>query len=112
MQFPLPSLVSISHRVTGIILFVGLIFLLWAFDTSLSSPRGFEVVQDVLSGNALAKLVCWGLLSALGYHLVAGVRHLLMDAGYGETLEGGKRGAQIAVVCGAVIVILAGVWVW
>lgn len=43
---------------------------------------------------SLAKLVIWGLLSALLYHLVAGVRHLVMDAGVGETLEGGKRGSK------------------
>ncbi|MDR5895240.1 succinate dehydrogenase, cytochrome b556 subunit [Larsenimonas suaedae] len=112
LQFPLPSLVSITHRISGIILFVGLIFLFWAFDVSLSSPAGFDAVKDAITGNALAKIVCWGLLSALGYHLVAGIRHLLMDIGYGESLEGGQRGSQLVIVISAVLVILSGVWVW
>ena len=60
----------------------------------------------------LAKLVIWGLLSALLYHLVAGVRHLIMDMGIGETLEGGKLGSQIVLAVSAVVIVLAGVWIW
>ena len=60
----------------------------------------------------LAKLVIWGLLSALLYHLVAGVRHLIMDMGIGETLEGGKLGSQIVLDVSAVVIVLAGVWIW
>jgi succinate dehydrogenase / fumarate reductase, cytochrome b subunit len=60
----------------------------------------------------VAKLVIWGLLSALLYHLVAGVRHLVMDMGVGETLEGGKLGSQLVLAVSAVIIVLAGVWIW
>lgn len=60
----------------------------------------------------LAKLVIWGLLSALLYHLVAGLRHLIMDMGVGETLEGGKLGSQIVLAVSAVTIVLAGVWIW
>lgn len=103
---------SIAHRVTGVILFVGLIFGFWALDASLSSPEGFEAVRDTLANNVLAKLIAWGLLSALGFHFVAGIKHLLMDAGIGVDLEGGHRKAQITVVISAILVVLAGVWVW
>ncbi|WP_217646166.1 succinate dehydrogenase, cytochrome b556 subunit [Halomonas korlensis] len=112
IQFPLPALTSIAHRITGVILFVGLIFAFWALDKSLSSPMGFEAVSDALAHNILAKLVAWGLLSALAFHFVAGVKHLLMDADIGVTLEGGVQKAQITVIVSAVLIILAGVWVW
>lgn len=112
IQFPLPALTSIAHRISGVILFLGLIFAFWALDTSLSSPQGFEAVRDVLAHNVLAKLVAWGLLSALAVHFVAGIRHLLMDIHIGVTLEEGHRNAQITVVVSGVLVILAGVWVW
>ncbi|MDV6319604.1 succinate dehydrogenase, cytochrome b556 subunit [Chromohalobacter sp. HP20-39] len=112
IKFPLPALTSIAHRVTGVILFVGLIFGFWALDASLSSPEGFEAVRDTLANNVLAKLIAWGLLSALGFHFVAGIKHLLMDAGIGVDLEGGHRKAQITVVISAILVVLAGVWVW
>ena len=60
----------------------------------------------------LAKFVAWGLLSALLYHLVAGIRHLIMDMGIGETLEGGALGSQIVIAVSAVVIVLAGVWIW
>ncbi len=112
IHFPLPALTSIVHRITGVILFVGLIFAFWALDASLSSPEGFEAVRDTLAHNFLAKLIAWGLLSALGYHFVAGIKHLVMDADIGVTLEGGVKKAQITIVLSALLIVLAGVWVW
>ncbi|CAM3447886.1 succinate dehydrogenase, cytochrome b556 subunit [Halomonas lysinitropha] len=112
IQFPLPALTSIAHRISGVILFIGLIFAFWALDTSLSSPAGFAAVSDALAHNLLAKLIAWGLLSALAFHFVAGVKHLLMDMDIGVTLEGGVKKAQITVVVSVVLIILAGVWVW
>ena len=64
------------------------------------------------STSPLAKLIVWGLLSALLYHLVAGVRHLIMDMGVGESLEGGKLGSKIVIVVSVVVILLAGVWIW
>ncbi|MCP1314157.1 MULTISPECIES: succinate dehydrogenase, cytochrome b556 subunit [unclassified Halomonas] len=112
IHFPLPALTSITHRITGVILFVGLIFAFWALGKSLSSPAEFDAVRDALANNLLAKLVAWGLLSALAFHFVAGIKHLLMDADIGVTLEGSVQKAQITVVVSAVLIILAGVWVW
>jgi succinate dehydrogenase / fumarate reductase cytochrome b subunit len=59
-----------------------------------------------------AKLVVWGVLSALIYHSVAGVKHLIMDAGYGETLEGGQLAAKLVFAVSGALIILGGLWVW
>ena len=99
------------HRISGVILFVGLAVLLYALDKSLESEDGFKQVAACLA-SPLAKFVIWGLLSALLYHLVAGVRHLIMDAGVGETLEGGKLGSKIVLAISVVVIVLAGVWIW
>jgi len=85
--------------------------MLYGLDLSLTSEEGFAQVQDCLS-SPLAKLIIWGLLSALLYHLVAGIRHLVMDAGVGESLEGGKLGSKIVLVISVVLILLAGVWIW
>lgn len=60
----------------------------------------------------LAKFVVWVLLSGLMYHLTAGIRHLIMDLGIGETLEGGKLGAKLVFIISAVLIVLMGVWIW
>lgn len=111
IKLPITAYTSILHRISGVILFVGIAVLLFALDTSLSSEEGFEQVKSYLS-NPLVKLIVWGLLSALLYHLVAGIRHLIMDTGHGETLQGGILGSKIVFIVSAVLILLTGVWVW
>ena len=60
-----------------------------------------------------AKFIMWGILTALAYHAVGGIRHMLMDFGYlAETLEAGKLSAQVTFGITVVLSILAGVLVW
>jgi succinate dehydrogenase / fumarate reductase cytochrome b subunit len=111
IKLPITAYTSILHRVSGVILFLGIVVMLYALDKSLASEEGFAEVQACLT-SPLAKLIIWGLLSALLYHLVAGVRHLIMDMGVGESLEGGKLGSKIVLAVSAVVIVLAGVWIW
>ena len=85
--------------------------LLWMLDVSLTSDEGFETVKVVLD-NSWVKITVFSILAALLYHLLAGIRHLIMDMGVGESLEGGKKGA--ALVMGATIVglVFLGAWIW
>lgn len=80
-------------------------------DMSLSSEESFNQLSEFLA-LPLIKLIVWGVLAALAYHFVAGVRHLIMDMGIGETLEGGRLGAKITLVLSVVLIVLAGVWLW
>ena len=110
-HFPLPAITSILHRVSGIIIFVGVAFLLYGLDLSLSGEEGFGRVSDLLN-SFFAKLIVWGILSALLYHLVAGIKHLLMDMGIGEELESGRIAAKATLAIAIILILLAGVWVW
>lgn len=111
IELPLPAKASILHRISGFALFFAVAFMLCALGASLESEQSFNELKDVMNGG-LAKFVTWGILSALGYHLVAGVKHLLMDMGIGETKESGRTGAIITLIAGVVVIVLAGVWVW
>ncbi|WP_122279743.1 succinate dehydrogenase, cytochrome b556 subunit [Pseudomonas syringae group genomosp. 3] len=111
IKLPVTAYTSILHRISGVILFVGIAIMLYAMDKSLASEEGFGEVKACLT-SPLAKLIIWGLLSALLYHMVAGIRHLIMDAGVGETLEGGKLGSKIVIAVSVVLILLAGVWIW
>ncbi|MDU8646104.1 succinate dehydrogenase, cytochrome b556 subunit [Pseudomonas syringae group sp. 26L6] len=111
IKLPVTAYTSILHRISGVILFVGIAIMLYAMDKSLASEEGFGEVKACLT-SPLAKLIIWGLLSALLYHMVAGIRHLIMDSGVGETLEGGKLGSKIVVAVSVVLILLAGVWIW
>lgn len=62
--------------------------------------------------NLIVKLVLWAVISGLLYHLIAGIKHLIMDLGIGETLEGAQTGAKLVVALSAISIILTGVWLW
>lgn len=110
-HFPLPAITSILHRISGIIIFVGVAFMLYGLQISLSGEEGFSQVNGLLN-SFLAKLIIWGILSALLYHLVAGIKHLCMDMGVGEELESGRLASKITVLVSVILIVLAGVWVW
>ncbi|MEY3018565.1 MAG: hypothetical protein RL336_1700 [Pseudomonadota bacterium] len=110
-HFPLPAIASISHRVSGVALVVGIGILIYMLDQSLTSEASFNALKECMT-TFWAKLVVWGVLSALIYHSVAGVKHLIMDAGYGETLEGGQLAAKLVFAVSGALIILGGLWVW
>ncbi len=105
--WPLPALTSITHRISGIVLFVGIGFALYGLDVSLASESGFADLQAMMA-SPIGKFITWGLVSALAYHLVAGTKHLMMDLGIGETLEGGQRGAKLVILFSTALILLAG----
>lgn len=83
--------------------------MMWLLDTSLASEESFQSLQELLT-TPLAQFIVWAVLAALGYHLVMGVRHLIMDMGVGESLEGGRLGAKLAIVAAAIVIVGAG-WI-
>ena len=111
IKLPITAYASILHRVSGVFVAAGVAVLLYLFDLSLSSPEGFDQVGEML-GSPLAKLVLWAVTAGLIYHSVAGLKHLVMDLGIGETLEGGILGAKLVFVVSAILIALAGVWIW
>lgn len=111
MKFPVTAITSILHRITGLLLFFLIPLSLWVLNTTLSSPDSFTATMTCLQ-TPFGKFLVWMFLSALLFHLVMGIRHLLMDLGFGETFAAGKATAWLGLVCSAVLVVLAGVWVW
>jgi len=111
IKFPVPAIASILHRITGVALFVGVGLLLWGLDLSLTSKESFESLKECLDG-VFVKLVLWAILSGLIYHFIAGCKHLLMDMGFAETLEGGRFAAITVLVLSVVLILVTGVWLW
>ena len=111
IRMPMSAIASITHRITGVGLFVAIGFLLWALTTSLDSKDGFETVKSVLT-HPFVKFIAWGIVSFVVYHLIAGIKHLFMDAGYFETKEGGALASKVVIAASVVGIVLVGVWVW
>ena len=104
IRLPLPGIVSILHRISGVGLFLMLPFLLYLLDRSLGSPETFETFAAVVD-NWFIKLVLFGLLWAYLHHFCAGIRYLLLDMHVGVEKESSRTSA--AVVLGVSLVLTA-----
>lgn len=111
IDLPLPALASITHRVTGVFLVAGVAVLMWLLDCSLASEESFNAVKESLD-NFIVKLVVWVIMAGLIFHTCAGIKHLIMDMGYGESLEGGVTGAKLVFGITVVLTLLVGALIW
>ena len=111
IRFPIVAVVSILHRVSGVVLFGASFYLLWILWLSLESEASFSNLKATLD-NPVHSIALWFTLSLLGYHVVAGLRHLLMDLHVGDSLKIGRASALIVLVCSVVLSLAIGVWFW
>jgi len=102
---------SILHRVSGVMMVFAIGILLLTLSTSLSSAEGFAQIQGYLDG-FFFKFIIFGCLSALTYHVLAGVRHLLMDLGHFEELASGNASAKAIIAIWLALSAVIGVWLW
>ena len=102
---------SILHRVSGVIMVFAIGILLCILSTSLSSAEGFAEIQGYLD-SMFFKFIIFGCLSALTFHLLAGVRHLLRDLGHFEELASGNITAKLIIVIWLAVSAVIGVWLW
>ncbi len=111
-RLPVAGIVSILHRISGLLLFILLPFVVWLFDTSLTSEISFEVFRSAFVAGIglvpawLVKLVVLGLIWGYLHHFCAGVRHLWMDATHSVSKEQGRSSA-IGVLVVSVALTLA-----
>lgn len=111
IRFPATAIVSILHRVSGVIMLFAVGILIWLLNSSLASAESFAGVQTLFD-NFIMKFIMWGILTALGYHLFGGLRHLVMDTGRWEELASGAASAKAVFVLTVAFSIIAGIWVW
>ena len=116
LQYRLPpaGVVSILHRVSGLVMFFLLPFIIWMFDTSLTSEISYGSFTAVFAAGVgfvpgwFFKLVALALIWAYLHHFIAGVRHLWMDATHSVTKEFGRQSALVTLVLSIVLTLALG----
>jgi succinate dehydrogenase / fumarate reductase, cytochrome b subunit len=111
-KFPLPALVSIGHRITGVLLFFLVPFALYILQALVAYSLGSSQTFYFLSPNFFWKLIIWAMLAVTAYHIIAGVRHLIMDFGVGESFSVAQKTAATVFVLFLAVIIYTGVWLW
>lgn len=112
IRFPATAISSILHRLSGVILFLFIAMMLWALSASLTSPTSFDQLHQTFTNSFTLRFFVWVCLSSLLYHFIAGVRHLIMDLGYGETIRGGRFSAYLVILLSIIFIIALGIRLW
>ena len=111
IRLPIPGIVSILHRISGVGLFMMLPVLLYLLSGTLSRESAFETYRAIVS-NPLVKLILIGVLWAYLHHLLAGVRFLLLDAHKGLELNTARNTAKLVFTAALVLTVVLGVLLW
>ena len=112
VHFPVMAVVSILHRISGVVLFLLIPVLLGLLERSLRSEAEWEHMHRFLTQSQIVKTLIFLSLSALAYHTVAGLRHLSMDLGFGDSLKIGRLGAYGVLLLSTLFAVFLGVWLW
>ena len=91
-RMPLASVISILHRVSGLLLFLLLPFILFLLDKSLLSENSYDELK-VVASKWFVKLIVLALSWAYLHHFCAGIRHLVMDVHIGLDKDSARKSA-------------------
>ncbi len=111
IRLPLSAWVSILHRISGILLFGAMLWLLYLLDRSLASQAGFDAIRAYL-GFPSVKLALLILAWAFLHHFCAGIRYLLLDLHKGVDLASSRRSSAAVLVISVLLTIVVGVKLW
>ena len=93
--FPVTAIISIFHRLSGVLLVLLLPMWLWLLQSSLASEESYQALNNCFAANFTLRFLIWLGVVAAWYHAAAGARHLVMDFGWGESLRCAKISAWV-----------------
>lgn len=105
IKLPLPGIISFAHRITGILLFLSLPFIVYLLDLSVESAQSFEKVIQILN-QPFVIFVQIVLLWSLAHHFFAGIRFLLIDAEIGVEKSQSRLGAWLVIAAEIITLIM------
>ena len=113
-RLPLAGMVSILHRISGVLMFLLLPVLVWMFDKSLTSEISYEAFTAAFAAG-LGWLPVWGvklvvlaLIWAYLHHFIAGVRHIWMDVTHSVSLTQGRQSAVVTLGASLLLTLALG----
>lgn len=105
-KMPFTAVLSISHRITGVVMAVGTLVLAYWLVSAAYGPDAYATAQAVL-GSVPGRLLLFGWSVALFYHLCNGIRHMFWDAGMGFEIRDAVKSGYLTVGAALALTIMA-----
>ena len=99
------------HHISGVVLIVAIPLTVVGMNYSLAGPAGYKQTVDFLTAGWFS-VFFWLFLSSITYHVYAGIRHMIMDMGFGESMKAAKMTSLVVIVLGVLSAILWGIYLW
>lgn len=104
------AIASILHRISGVLIFLLIPVLLYVLQESLASEQAFSAVKTDVLGGLIGGFLVFVALAGLIFHIIVGGKHLVQDFGVGESLQGGRLFAWLALAAAAFFIVVALAW--
>jgi succinate dehydrogenase / fumarate reductase cytochrome b subunit len=111
IKLPLPGIVSILHRISGLLLFLALPLLLLMLQYSLNSIETYTELMSILA-QPLVKVILLGLLWAFLHHFCAGLRYMAVDLHLVRDLAQARNSSKVVMVASLALTVWLGVKLW
>ncbi len=108
-KLPLTGIISITHRMAGVMLTAGLLMFVYIISSLAGGADSYAAMQSIMNG-WLFKFVYWGFIYALFFHLCHGVRHLIWDTGLSFGPDTLKRYAMIELAASLALTLMTLAW--
>ncbi len=105
IDMPVMAVLSFAHRVTGVLLFLSIPFVIYLLGLSLSSPQGYETVTSLFD-SGLFRLGVLIILWCFSHHFFAGIRYFMLDLDIGVNVITGRRSAWCVLGAGLAVMVI------
>jgi len=105
IDMPVMAVLSVAHRITGVLMFLSIPIVIYLLGLSLASPQGYETVTSFFD-SGLFRLAVLLLLWCFAHHFFAGIRYFMLDLDIGVDVINGRRSAWCVLGAGLVVTVI------
>ncbi len=105
IDMPVMAVLSVAHRITGIVMFLSIPAVIYLLGLSLNSPQGYEKVTSLFD-SGLFRLVLLMALWCFAHHFFAGIRYFMLDLDIGVDVVNGRKSAWCVLGAGLLVTVI------
>ncbi len=105
IDMPVMAVLSVAHRITGVLMFLSIPVVIYLLGLSLASPQGYETVTSLFD-SGLFRLAVLIALWCFAHHFFAGIRYFMLDLDIGVDVVNGRKSAWCVLGAGVIVTVI------